>query len=285
MVIALTQHLEELQRDPIRLFVIAAPILGLVAVHRNIPDQFERISRYGFRFANWENEPFRLVSHLVVHGSNAHLAGNCASLGFGLLTFRAPRLIGQGRWIFAALLLFASAMSGLYATYLDNQNDTAAFAKSYGFGISFIEGLVSSVHSTVKRHLMSYCGASGGIAGLIGFNVVYQRQWGGLLFIVASALVDVFDASSTQYSAVSSEQVGHAAHAGGAAMGAAIALAFLMLEALEDQRTRVRYYRPTPPPPVAPAVRPGTTGDFPFSEAASSSAPLRQSGESPFPRS
>lgn len=195
------------------------------------------ISTWGFRRKGWEANPLTVFTHLFVHASASHLAANIVSYAAVSLEFGDARhhdmrrtLLGDSvqeacaKTVGSSLVLIIGGMvGGLAGHFLHVKRQEERAKGAYGFGFTFLENIVGSVHQAASNRVY-VCGASAGIAAIGGFNAVYYCRYLSGLFTLVPVLAVLFrdEAQGTLFG--SEGNVGHAAHLGGFACGCVLGL-------------------------------------------------------------
>ena len=256
------------------------PVGVWLRYHIDYPDAVARVELFGFTFSNWKDQPTRLLTHTFIHVSGEHLASNVVSwIGTAALFARTmasladPYLSNPAEHaLLAAVVFFAGGVGGgLSAVALDNHFDRSRLKKKWGYGMSFLEGIVNKVAKTGHDNVR-ICGASAGIYAMSGFNAVTAEndaeRIAALFITIPDILYAASEWSAKRRGAASSSssssfltstidneegstiggrntRIGHIAHLGGFVAGCLCGVAFKFYQAA-SRHTRRRGVTGTP---------------------------------------
>ena len=188
---------------------------------------------YGFNFSTWKERKWTLITHLLVHASDEHLAANlfsyaAASMEFGWCTGYNNLFVElQGLDACQALkqmlgstlvLVLGAILGGLPAEYFVLRKRRNAFARKYSMGLPLAEKTATRVHKALNQDATVMCGASAGIAAITGFNAVYYGRYLSAILHMAPEIIKLL-VTETGARPEGSMRVSHAAHLGGFAVG------------------------------------------------------------------
>ena len=219
-----------------------APIAVWLAMHAAHPDDGARVAAFGLR-PNGSPDARGVLVHALIHANAQHLLTNCAAHLFVASALVVPpglRRIGVNRLVLGSLLLAVGAVAGVVASAKDLDRRSQEFGEAFGFGVGILESLLNTVHATVANQRL-FCGASAAIAAVLGFNTVNARSPAGALMGLATIAGDVqglMPGTRPPIFSLPAPTIAHAAHVGGFAAGALVALACKALAERLDDRAR-----------------------------------------------
>ena len=149
----------------------ALPVAWIVLYFRN-PRGFESL---GLQVSKWAEQPDKLLTHFLAHGSEAHLAGSV----FGFVSSAAVWLSMQSISALHVPLLDAVAavggavvsgvVGGVSATLVGLYFERLKFVEEHKWGVKAVDSLIARGFKTLRANRVVVCGGSAVVNGFAGF--------------------------------------------------------------------------------------------------------------------